>query len=166
LCGCETTGDPSRGGLFWSQKKAQYRIQAYEEELEQTRAQERLRAQEREKMKNAVVRESQSNSALRDARKRLEGRLREAEQGLEALVKELRDVPSPGFRSEGRETTRRLTRELERLQGEFRAAVSNASLEESLLLKRMNALDAESQMLNREIELLQWELLSPPSRRE
>lgn len=27
LVGCETTGDPTRGGIFWSENKAQQRLQ-------------------------------------------------------------------------------------------------------------------------------------------
>ena len=26
LCSCETTGDPTQGGIFWSEKKAKARI--------------------------------------------------------------------------------------------------------------------------------------------
>ncbi len=31
--GCETTGDPNRGGIFWSEDKAKQRIRAREEHL-------------------------------------------------------------------------------------------------------------------------------------
>ncbi len=33
LSGCETTGDPNRGGIFWSEDKARQRIHAREEHL-------------------------------------------------------------------------------------------------------------------------------------
>lgn len=31
--GCETTGDPNRGGIFWSETKAQDRLHARQQEL-------------------------------------------------------------------------------------------------------------------------------------
>ncbi len=33
---CETTGDPSSGGIFWSEKKAQGRLQERQNKLEDT----------------------------------------------------------------------------------------------------------------------------------
>lgn len=33
FAGCETTGDPRQGGIFWSERKAQDRLQAKKEEL-------------------------------------------------------------------------------------------------------------------------------------
>lgn len=33
LPACETTGDPNRGGIFWSEAKAKQRIRAREERL-------------------------------------------------------------------------------------------------------------------------------------
>jgi hypothetical protein len=33
LPGCETTGDPNRGGIFWSEDKAKQRIRAREDHL-------------------------------------------------------------------------------------------------------------------------------------
>lgn len=33
LPGCETTGDPNRGGIFWSEDKAKQRIYAREQHL-------------------------------------------------------------------------------------------------------------------------------------
>jgi len=33
---CETTGDPSSGGIFWSEKKAQDRLQERQHKLEDT----------------------------------------------------------------------------------------------------------------------------------
>jgi len=33
LTGCETTGDPNRGGIFWSEDKAKQRIYAREDHL-------------------------------------------------------------------------------------------------------------------------------------
>lgn len=33
LPGCETTGDPNRGGIFWSESKAKQRIYAREQHL-------------------------------------------------------------------------------------------------------------------------------------
>ena len=33
LPGCETTGDPNRGGIFWSESKAKQRIAAREAHL-------------------------------------------------------------------------------------------------------------------------------------
>ena len=33
LPGCETTGDPNKGGLFWSESKAKQRIYAREQRL-------------------------------------------------------------------------------------------------------------------------------------
>ena len=34
VTGCETTGDPSQGGIFWSEKKAQGRLQERQNKLE------------------------------------------------------------------------------------------------------------------------------------
>lgn len=33
LPGCETTGDPNKGGIFWSESKAKQRIYAREQRL-------------------------------------------------------------------------------------------------------------------------------------
>jgi hypothetical protein len=33
LCGCETTGDPHQGGIFWSERKAQERLYQKRAEL-------------------------------------------------------------------------------------------------------------------------------------
>lgn len=35
LCGCETTGDPHQGGIFWSERKAQERLYQKREQLRQ-----------------------------------------------------------------------------------------------------------------------------------
>ena len=32
--GCETTGDPTKGGIFWSEEKAQDRLQQREDRLD------------------------------------------------------------------------------------------------------------------------------------
>jgi heat shock protein HslJ len=34
LPSCQTTGDPSTGGIFWSEKKAQQRVQEKQSELD------------------------------------------------------------------------------------------------------------------------------------
>lgn len=34
LSSCQTTGDPSTGGIFWSEKKAQQRVQEKQSELD------------------------------------------------------------------------------------------------------------------------------------
>jgi len=36
LSSCETTGDPSQGGIFWSEKKAQDRLNERQNKLEDT----------------------------------------------------------------------------------------------------------------------------------
>ena len=36
LASCETTGDPSSGGIFWSEKKAQDRLNERQDKLENT----------------------------------------------------------------------------------------------------------------------------------
>ena len=47
LCGCETTGDPTQGGLFgWSEKKAGERIAERETTLEQAQENARQSAAE------------------------------------------------------------------------------------------------------------------------
>ena len=33
FCGCETTGDPHHGGIFWSEDKAQQRLNQKQREL-------------------------------------------------------------------------------------------------------------------------------------
>lgn len=33
LCGCETTGDPHQGGIFWSEDKAKQRLEEKRREL-------------------------------------------------------------------------------------------------------------------------------------
>ena len=35
LTGCETTGDPTQGGIFWSESKAQDRLRQREDTLDQ-----------------------------------------------------------------------------------------------------------------------------------
>lgn len=39
LSGCETTGDPSTGGIFWSEKKAEDRLAERQSKLEQVEQQ-------------------------------------------------------------------------------------------------------------------------------
>ena len=36
LTGCETTGNPNEGGIFWSEEKAKHRLNAREAELGRT----------------------------------------------------------------------------------------------------------------------------------
>ena len=33
LCGCETTGDPHKGGIFWSEDKAKQRLEEKRQQL-------------------------------------------------------------------------------------------------------------------------------------
>jgi len=48
LGGCETTGDPNRGGIFWSERKAQDRLYERESELQQVnRSTRRIEAENR-----------------------------------------------------------------------------------------------------------------------
>lgn len=36
LTGCETTGNPNEGGIFWSERKAQERLDSRESQLSRT----------------------------------------------------------------------------------------------------------------------------------
>jgi len=48
LCGCETTGDPNRGGIFWSESKAQDRLAEREATLQRVdRSTRRIEAENR-----------------------------------------------------------------------------------------------------------------------
>jgi hypothetical protein len=38
LCGCETTGDPHKGGIFWSEDKAKQRLEEKRQQLRKIEA--------------------------------------------------------------------------------------------------------------------------------
>ena len=38
LCGCETTGDPHQGGIFWSEDKAKQRLEEKRQQLRKIEA--------------------------------------------------------------------------------------------------------------------------------
>jgi chromosome segregation ATPase len=57
LSGCETTGDPRSGGLFWSETKAQARLAGRTQELESTR-----RTAQRESVKTTSLRQQEEAS--------------------------------------------------------------------------------------------------------
>jgi hypothetical protein len=93
LCGCETTGDPTQGGLFgWSQKKADERLA----EREQTLAGEQQTEQTEQERAAALRREVRLNAAdLGEQQKEISQLLANAE----ALE---REAPTPATASRAR----------------------------------------------------------------
>ena len=93
LCGCQTTGDPTQGGLFgWSQKKADARLAEREETLSQTQE----TARQEEQKAGALHREVQLNAEdLHDEQAELSRLLADTE----ALE---REAPTPAGASRAR----------------------------------------------------------------
>ena len=99
LCGCETTGDPTQGGLFgWSEKKADERIAERQTTLEQ--AQENARQSQAEAA--ALRRDEGANAEeLREEQSELSQLLADTEE-LE------REAPTPAGASRARVLHRRI----------------------------------------------------------
>ena len=99
LCGCQTTGDPTQGGLFgWSQKKADARLAEREETLSETQQ----TARQEEQHAAALNREVQLNAEdLRDQQTELSRLLAD----IEALE---REAPTPAGASRARAVHRQI----------------------------------------------------------
>ena len=94
LSGCETTGDPTQGGLFgWSEKKAQQR----QEEREETLSQEQQTAQSEQQKASTLRGETRRNAAdLAEQQKEISQLLANAD----ALE---REAPTPATASRARQ---------------------------------------------------------------
>jgi uncharacterized membrane protein len=100
LCGCQTTGDPTQGGLFgWSEKKAEER----QAEREETLSREQQTMQQEQQRETGLRREMSLNARdLDDQQKEISQLLANAE----ALE---REAPTPATASRAR----RLRREID-----------------------------------------------------
>ena len=56
VAGCETTGDPTQGGIFWSERKAQGRLDRREDTLHRVDGQTRRVERRNDNLENAAAR--------------------------------------------------------------------------------------------------------------
>ena len=94
LCGCQTTGDPTQGGLFgWSETKAQQR----QDEREETLAREQATARREQQNASALRGETRQNATD------LAGQQKEISQLLANAEALERESPTPATASRARQ---------------------------------------------------------------
>jgi len=130
LAACETTGDPTQGGLFgWSESKARTRQIALHSalELEQDRTSEAR----------------SETSGLQATRSRNAAAIREQKAALNRMLSQLDEVDRAG--GSGRTAS---------LRSRITETRSDSSLDDSEMRSRVSALDSEVRSLRKEYGLL------------
>lgn len=145
LAGCETTGDPRAGGIFWSEAKAQDRISARQSEslaAKDEAASERARTSQLEARR----------SAIQSTVKRQRAELARIEEDIAALRRQLSGAPGATKRLEA--DLKRLEANLKRVKRQRTELATNDSLSVSEKGRELVNLRAEVNRLKERNRLL------------
>ena len=124
LSGCETTGDPRSGGLFWSEKKAQDRLAGRTQELQSTQ-----RTAQRESVKTSSL--QQQEEARRAEIDRYQRGLVAVGEEISALKSELASAPGD---------TRSLQNELQAAERQRKEMQADSTLSAAEMEQRLRSL--------------------------
>jgi chromosome segregation ATPase len=138
LSGCETTGDPRSGGIFWSETKAQDRLAGRTQELASTQ-----RTAQRETAKTSGLRQQE------DARK---AEIDRYQRGLVAVGEEISVLQSELATAPG--DTRRLQNELQAVERQRKELQADSNLSAAEMEQRLRSLRQDVVRLRERSRLL------------
>lgn len=110
LAGCNTTGDPTRGGLFgWSEAKARQRQQERQDQVGTEQAELNRQAATSQSLESSSARTDQQIATARSEHERAEARLRTQQAALIAKTEQLESQsPTPAGASRARSYRRKV----------------------------------------------------------
>lgn len=138
LSGCETTGDPRSGGVFWSETKAQQRLAGRTGELESER--------------RVASRESAKTSGYRQRKEATQAEIDSYQRGLAAVGDEISALQSE-LRGEPGDT-KNLLSELQTAEEQRKELQANATLSGAEMEQRLRSLRQDVSRLRERSRLL------------
>lgn len=146
VTGCATTGDPTKGGIFWSEAKAKERIRNFEG---QKNSEEAMAQQERQKS----IELHQTSQNLKSERQKQQNQLAAMDSRLNQLNRELTQKRnlSAGKQAE----KKKLENRLNNLKKEVAALQRNRSQNARALAEKKQRIEELNEEIYQSLELLQ-----------